>query len=448
MDPSNKVFVLGIDGAPQTLLSEYMAEGVMPNLKKILSGGYSLHQMDASIPDVSSTSWTSFMTGVNPGEHGIYGFMELAPNTYRMTFPNYASIKAPALWDMIGGTSGAKSSTLAEKFKGRVPNDLRSIVLNMPETFPAPRLNGVLTAGFVCPDLKKGTYPDSAYEYLRSINYIMDIEASNASDKPDAFFDEALLALNKRAEAFTHFMDKERWDLFIGVVTETDRLHHFFFDAARDKAHKYHERFVFFYSRMDDMIGRVFERFMDATGGQGLFMTMSDHGFAPIRKEVYLNRLFVEKGLLTLDPAREYFEQIGQGSKAFVMDPGRIYINLEGRYPGGAVAASEKNAVANEIKTLLLDLKDSDGNAVIKRVFEAAELYSGPEAGRAPDLVAVGNDGFDIKGNIKKPEVFGTSHFRGMHTRHDAHCVLPSGAAIPERLHIENLAGIILERFI
>ncbi|MBI4948728.1 MAG: alkaline phosphatase family protein [Deltaproteobacteria bacterium] len=448
MDLSKKVFVLGIDGAPQTLLSEYAEQGVMPNLKNILSGGYSLIQMDASIPDVSSTSWASFMTGVNPGEHGIYGFMELLPNTYRLAFPNYASIKAPALWDIIGGTSGARASTLADKFKGRVPNTLRSIVINMPETFPAPALNGVLTSGFVCPDLRKGTYPESAYEYLRSINYIMDIEASNASDKPDAFFDEALIALQKRAEAFMHFMDNERWDLFIGVVTETDRLHHFFFDAARDKTHKYHERFVFFYTKMDDIIGRVFERFMASTNGRGLFMTMSDHGFAPIRKEVYLNRLFVEKGLLTLDPVREYFEQVGAGSKAFVMDPGRIYLNYEGRYPGGAVPARDRGAVLSEIKSILIDLKDSDGNAVIKRVYDGTELYSGNESGRSPDLVAVGNDGFDIKGNIKKPQAFGTSHFRGMHTRHDAHCVMPSGTAPLGRLHIENLASIILERFI
>ena len=73
--------VLGLDGVPFTLIGEFVARGILPNLARILSQGFRLKQMDASVPEVSSTSWTSFMTGVNPGEHGIYGFLELNPDT-------------------------------------------------------------------------------------------------------------------------------------------------------------------------------------------------------------------------------------------------------------------------------------------------------------------------------------------------------------------------------
>ena len=109
-----KVLIIGIDGVPYSLLNTYMEKDIMPNLKKILSQGYTLHQMNASIPDISSVSWTSFNTGVNPGEHGIYGFTDLKPDSYSLYFPNSKDIKAPTFWEILGKT-GHKTSTLFQK---------------------------------------------------------------------------------------------------------------------------------------------------------------------------------------------------------------------------------------------------------------------------------------------------------------------------------------------
>ncbi|MBI1912755.1 MAG: alkaline phosphatase family protein [Deltaproteobacteria bacterium] len=441
-----KTLVIGIDGAPYTLLSEYMERGYLPNFKRILGSGFNLAQMDASIPDVSSTSWTSFMTGVNPGEHGIYGFMELKYGTYKMSFPNFMDVQAPSIWDITGGKS-EKGSTLFDRYRGKVDKTLRSIVLNIPQTFPAMPLNGILTAGFVCPDLKKGTYPESAYDYLKSMGYIPDVDANRAATDPEGFFREAFLALEKRAEAYEHFLNNESWELFIGVITETDRLHHFFFDAALDGSHRYHETFVSFYRKMDEVVGRLFDRFMEITSGAGLFMTMSDHGFTVIEKEVYLNTWLKENGYLNLNPSREFFEQIDSGSKAFAMDPSRIYINVEGRYPLGSVSDNDKRQVIEGLKKGLENIT-YNGRPVIKAVYGKDALYKGRATDKAPDLVCIAHDGFDLKGNLKKQDVFGTSHFRGMHTRHDAHCIMPAAAAPSERLHIENLADIILAHLI
>ena len=100
-----KALIIGIDGVPCSLLSTYLNSDVMPNLKKILGQGFTLHPMDASIPDVSSVSWTSFNTGVNPGEHGIYGFTDLKPGSYSLYFPNLKDIKAPTFWEILGKTN-------------------------------------------------------------------------------------------------------------------------------------------------------------------------------------------------------------------------------------------------------------------------------------------------------------------------------------------------------
>lgn len=153
----NKVIVIGIDGVPCSLLKRFIQQGLMPNLASLVKKG-TLADMTASIPEVSSTSWTTFMTGVNPGRHGIYGFMELEKGTYEWRFPNSTDIKSQTLWE------------LAARY------NKKSIVLNVPSTYPAKALNGILTAGFVALDLKKATYPESAYGYLKSIGYRMDVD--------------------------------------------------------------------------------------------------------------------------------------------------------------------------------------------------------------------------------------------------------------------------------
>ncbi len=448
-----KVMVIGLDGVPASLLREYLKRGYMPKIRKILDSGYDLSRMDASVPDVSSTSWSSFMTGVNPGEHGIYGFMELQPGTYDLHLPNYGDVRAPALWDIIGQSCNGRSSTLSEKYKGSFSDPLRSVIMNIPQTYPAAPLNGVLTAGFVSPDLKKGTYPEACYDYLTSIGYIPDVDSTRALEDREAFLEEVFVALEKRALAFGHFCDSEEWDLFIGVVTETDRLHHFYFSDAIEPEHPLHDTFVSFYKKIDELVGTLYERFMVMTDGKGLFMTMSDHGFTEISHTVNLNAWLSRQGYLNKSESGQYFNRIGAGTKAFAMDPARIYLNLEGKYTRGFVKAQEKDALIEEIKKDLLALRSPEGKPVIKELHEGSRIYSGGSAGSAPELVAIAHDGFDLKATLQPDEVFGKGVFTGMHTRHDAHCIAPSGLlSRPVRsrgeaaLHIEDLGDVILSR--
>jgi len=441
-----RCLAIGLDGVSTGLMTEYMERGLMPRVKEILASGFGLFEMDASIPDVSSTSWASFLTGTNPGEHGIYGFMDLKPGAYSMYFPSYSDMGAPSIWDIIGGTAGSKSSTLLDRYGNRFSRPLRSVIMNIPETYPASPMNGILTAGFVCIDMQKGTYPASAYDYLKSIGYRSDVDATKAVSDPEEFFNEVFYVLERRMEAFEHFMAADPWDLFIAVITETDRIHHFFFDAAFDETHKYHGRFIEFYKKLDDIIGTLFARFHDLTGGDGLFMTMSDHGFTELKKEVYINTLFQKQGILSLDESKDYFEQIKAPTKAFAMEPARIYINREGKYPEGAVSPDSAAAVRDEVKGLLGSLT-YEGKKVIKEIYDNSDLYSGPSAQAGPDMVCLANNGFDLKSSFKKTELFGNGRFTGMHTRHDAHSILPESAAPAKRLHIESLASIILDYF-
>lgn len=442
-----KTLVIGLDGVPCSLLKDYRERGHMPELDRILDRGHELHQMDASIPDVSSTSWSSFMTGTNPAEHGVYGFMDLKPNTYDLYFPNSETISAPTIWEMLSGSANGKTSKLAERYRDRLKVPYRSVVMNVPQTFPARPINGVLSAGFVCPDMEKGTYPSTTYEYLSSIGYVPDVDATKVVEDRDGFLEDVFSALRTREKAYEHLMSNEDWGLFVAVVTETDRLHHFFFDAAYDEDHPYHQTFVRFYRELDGFIGRLYDIFTAATGGDGRFITMSDHGFTAISDEVYVNTWLRKNGFLVLDTDRDFFNQIDRGTRAFAMDPARFYINTEGRYPNGEVPEPMKDEVAAELKEKLFALVSPDGRPVIREIHTNREIYEGPLAPLGPDLVCLANDGFDLKGTLKKDDVFGRSHFKGMHTSYDAHCITPEGTQVPERLKIEDLAPIILDNF-
>jgi len=440
-----KVLIIGIDGVPYTLIRDYLERGHLPNLKDILGQGHEIHQMNASIPDISSVSWSTFATGVNPAEHGIYGFTALKPHTYSLCFPNSAEVKAPPFWNILGKVGEVKTSTLYERYKNRVKNPYRSIILNIPHTYPAYPVNGILVSGFVAIDLKKAIFPDSIYGYLRSINYLIDVDAQKAHRNKEEFLRDLFSCLATRQKAFEHFFREEPWDIFIACITETDRLQHFFFDAALEKNHTYHERFVEFYKKLDRLIGDIFATFKESYGEDAFFMILSDHGFTTIKKEVYLNKLLQEAGFLKLNKSGEFYEKIKGGTKAFDMDPGRIYINHRGRYPLGVVEREEGYKIREEIKKALRSLKDPEGIPVIDRIHEREEIYHGPFLELAPDLVCLPKDGYDLKGKLESEGVFGRSVFTGMHTWHDALCILPQGITWEAKPSIEDLAGLVME---
>ena len=138
----SRVAVIGLDGVGVPLVRDLTARGLMPNLAKLLAGG-TVAPMRSSIPVISSVSWTSFMTGRNPGKHGVYGFTDVKPGTFTMFFPNFGNVRGDTLWD-VAGRAGK-----------------RSIVLNVPNTYPARPLEGLLVSGFVAVNLERAVFPAS-----------------------------------------------------------------------------------------------------------------------------------------------------------------------------------------------------------------------------------------------------------------------------------------------
>lgn len=418
-----KVVLLGLDGTPYTLLKQFCADGTMPNLTKIAANS-SLRQMDVSIPEVSSTSWTCFYTGMNPAQHGIFGFLDLQPNSYKIYFPNSKSVKVPALWDVLGNYGK------------------RSVVINVPETYPAKPLNGVLISGFVATDLKKATYPPELYPTLMELQYRLDPDAQKARESKDVFLADIYDVFEKRRKTILQLFDQEKWSLFIGTVTETDRLHHFMWDALVNPNHPYHSGFIEFYRRVDKLIGEVYDRLDSNT----TFMMCSDHGFTSLDQQVYLNYWLKQNGYLNFTSEQpKSVEEIGPGSRAFALDPTRIYINLKGKYPQGTVEpGAEYEKLRSELAAGLKEIS-SNGKTAIKKVFMKEDVFQGPLMDQAPDLIVLSNYGFDMKGATNKQTLMDKEIFTGMHTQDDAHFLINRKDIKDKKPHICDIAPTIMK---
>jgi predicted AlkP superfamily phosphohydrolase/phosphomutase len=418
---AKKAVVLGLDGVPYTRLKRFAEEGLMPCVKELVGQG-TFAPMDTALPEISSTAWTSFMTGMNPGKHAVYGFMDLDPKSYKLQFMNFNSVKTPTIWDYLSR-------------EGR-----RSIVLNIPTTYPARDLVGVLISGFVAIDMKRAAFPSSLVPYLEEVGYKLDVDTSTFKKSTDAFVDELWDALDKREKVLWHLLTNEQWDLYIGVITETDRLHHYLWAAIEDEGHKYHSFFKDYYKRVDAFIGRVREK----VGPEPLFMIMSDHGFCEIQKEVYLNTWLREQGYLEFaeNPPKSH-QDILPATRAFNMDPARIYIHRKNAYAKGSVEEKDAPALIDEIAEKLKTLT-VDGKPVIDKIFRKNEIYKGYYLPQGPDLVMLPHRGFDLKGTISQPSVAGRSVLTGMHTQDDAVLFVNRPVKKAGKAHINDLAATVL----
>jgi predicted AlkP superfamily phosphohydrolase/phosphomutase len=422
---TNKACVIGLDGVPYGMIVELARRGVMSTMARLMDIG-TIHRMKASLPEISAVSWTDFMTGTNAGTHGVFGFTDFKPKSYAVRYPNFLDVKAPTLWDKLGA-------------KGK-----KSIVINQPSTYPARKLEGTLISGFVALELAKAVWPMTYRAALEQMGYQIDVDILKCRESPEVLWQELGKTMAGGQKALNFFWE-EGWDYFEYVVTGTDRLHHFLWRAYEDPNHPSHQSFLDFYRHIDRLIGKIVAAYHKLTNTYAGFYILSDHGFTGIEQEVYLNAWLEQNGYLRfLKPEPESLEDIHGRTRAFALDPNRIYINLKNRFPKGSVERSARRALRQEIAHGLSRL-EYQGRPVVRELFFGEDVYSGPFAGKGPDLIVVGQPGFDMKGSVRRKEVFGRTSLQGMHTWDDA--FFWSTEDLGADLKISDLAPVILKNF-
>jgi predicted AlkP superfamily phosphohydrolase/phosphomutase len=214
-------------------------------------------------------------------------------------------------------------------------------------------------------------------------------------------------------------MENEDWDFFMTHFMGTDRINHFLWEHMERGEEPYASAFIEYYRKIDGILGELSRR----VDGKTTLLVLSDHGFCTLKKEVYVNRWLIDAGWLVFDAGSDQaIKEIDERSRAFSLDPGRIYVNLRGREPRGNVEPGEEyEAVRTELVEGLSGMTDPEsGESVIERVVKREEIYSGDSFDSAPDLVAVPRRGYDLKGALNKTALTHKGELVGMHTFDDA----------------------------
>lgn len=421
-----RVLIIGLDGVPHSLLLDLAQKGIMPATSRLIDSGH-IHRMKASLPEISAVSWTNFMTGANPGTHGIFGFTDFKSNSYDLRFPNFLDLKKETFWDKLG------------------EQRRKCIIINQPSTYPARKINGILISGFVAIELSKAIYPLFYKAALEKMGYQIDIDTQKSRENAEFLWQDLSKTLSVRQKALNFFW-KEDWDYLEFVITGTDRLHHFQWNAYEDENHVHHQNFLDYYRQIDGVINEIITSFRKLEDDDHGLYFLSDHGFAKIEQEVYLNAWLEKESYLKFNNSLpQSLADISPSTRAFAMEPNRIYLNLKEKFPEGCVEQSEKKALKEEISKKLGRL-EYKGEKVVRCVFDAEEIYSGPYLCDGPDLIVLSEYGFDMKSSVKKKELFGRSNLQGMHTWDDA--FFWSKKEQGQDLSISDLAKIILQDFL
>jgi predicted AlkP superfamily phosphohydrolase/phosphomutase len=420
-----RVVVIGIDGTPFSFLQKHVQAGDFPHLKRILSKG-DFRRMNSVQPCISSVAWSTFMTGVNPARHRIFGFVDRKPNPFELFIPMASHMAAPPLWEI-------------QSKAGR-----RVCVINVPETYPPRAVNGILIGCFLATDVLRVAYPKELGAQLKEWDYRIDADANLGRKDKEAFFTDLDITLQRRWETARRLFEREPWDFFQLHVMETDRINHFLWEHYDQQNPAYYGRFLDFYRKVDTLVGEFFDR-AEKTAD---FILLSDHGFCSIKKEVYLNQWLEEQGFLQLEGVTpKSLMEMGTGTKAYSLIPGRIFLNLQGREQKGSVAPGpQAETIKDKVTHALLEMTDPDsGERIIEKVLRREEIYSGPYFEEAADLMAIPFDGYDLKANVRQPNFTFKGDLVGMHTFHDAALFVKDHTLAGREISIADAAPTILK---
>ena len=413
-----QLFILGLDGSPLSLLRAFMQTGDLPHLARVFETGSAV-EMDSSLPDVSAVAWTSVNTGKNPGKHGIYGFTDRKPGTYSLEVMTARHVRAKTLWELVSDA-------------GR-----RAVAVNVPLSFPPQQIDGVVVSDFLAPSLAKAVYPLTLLPTLESMGYRIDTDPWGARQSLDAFIEDFKLTAARRAEAVLYLMEREKWDLFMVVFMETDRLHHFLWRYMEEEDPVYGPKFREAYRHRDRLAGDILARLDD----DAELIVLSDHGFTTLKQEVYLNVWLEQQGYLAFQPGADRgLDSMAPRSRAFGLDPGRIYVNLADREPGGSVGQRECSQLLDTLAGQLADLRDPEsGASMVRAVYRADDIYRGPYRDRAPDLLVVSHDGYDIKGTFESSTLTGRGKLVGMHKYDNATFFIRGHSVLVDRASVRDV---------
>ncbi len=188
-DTAKRVIVIGIDGLDPTLLEQFMGEGHLPNFRRLAAQG-DLRPLQTTMPPLSPVAWSTFITGMDPGGHGIFDFQHRDPQTllpydaiYRVVPPGRTVKLGSWVLPLSGG--GVELQRRGRAFWEILEDaGIPTTIFRMPVNFPPVDTSGQALSGMGTPDIlgTHGTFsyytdrpPENAGEVTGGVVYPVEV---------------------------------------------------------------------------------------------------------------------------------------------------------------------------------------------------------------------------------------------------------------------------------
>lgn len=425
-----KLIIIGLDGGTFRVIDPLVNEGKLPNLEKLMASG-TRGVLKSTTPFITPPAWVTFMTGKNPGKHGIFDFRKYDIREYN---PSYI----PATTKAAVGSNGdqEKEFIYTRHYAGQTIWDFfsdagyRCYVLMVPMTFPAWPINGCMISGFPSPDFHKPfTYPKGLAE---EIGPIFDLSAVRFNNE-DGLIAECKKLVSRETEILLEQLRREEHDIYALVYSSTDFVQHHLWKYMERNNGPYATAIKDIYQEVDKSVGEILKYVDNSTS----VVIISDHGFGPtpgkyfntnawLRHEGYLatkKMSFLSRGLdASLNYLRYRQAKLKRWLKSYVAKLPRamrsrasniyfksnlidwsktkafryrmgsaegIVINMKERQPSGIVESSDEyERLRTEIIEKLKRLTDPEtGLTIIEDAKRREEVYSGDFVEFIPDII-------------------------------------------------------------
>jgi len=434
MEKAKKIMIIGLDGVPLGIIRRWAEGGYLPTLRRLMESG-AVGQLRSTIPPTSGPSWSSFVTGMNPGKTGIYDFLYRREGTYHFPPVNASQRGGTTMWRYLSDAGH------------------RVGVLNLPMSYPVEEIDGFMVSGWMTPYAAADyIHPPELAAELEGVvgNYRIYPTATFTEGRRESFLKASYDLLEMRTKTAVHLASTKAWDVFLTVFFDTDRLLHQLWHYLepdhpwREDGEDREPVVRDYFQKVDESIARL----LTCTDEETQIVILSDHGMGRANNFIVLNNWLLETGLLKLkrDPwtrlkeltfrggftlrnIHQIADRLGLAQQAeyvagyfvdhllklaflsfldvdwahsraysFGRHLGSIYINVKGREPQGIVErGAEYEAVRDKIEALAYEFRDArTGRKLIGEVLRREEIYSGPYLDQAPDLILRPKEPSDI----------------------------------------------------
>jgi len=432
-----RVMLVGFDGATLELIHAWAEAGLLPTFQRLMAQG-AHGPLRSTMPPVTPAAWSTLATGMNPGKHGLFDFYARRKGSYETEVVNASHRRGASLWRLLSQAGK------------------RVMVFNVPATYPPERVNGLMVSGLLTPaDAADADWPPGLLQALKGAvpDFSFYPPGIFSRGQDEAFLDE-ILAWDRRTLQATEFLlARQPCDFCFSVFIGIDIASHFLWRAMATQGAsapadepRLRQRLAGAIQEVYCQADAILARLLELAGEGAQVIVVSDHGFGPLDRYMHINSWLQKRGYLKFKrtplglakilaynlgitplSVLEWTRRLGLGGQvqqtasqrnAWLKSVvklvflsladvdwsrttaysagygGPIFVNLKGREPQGIVEPGAGYEAL--LERLIADLRalrhPETGEPFVGEIYRPGDLYHGPYAHLAPDLLFLPRD--------------------------------------------------------